>query len=270
MKKILFIFSFIILATFQTLAQKPISSAGSARTMTNDHIIFALFEPTRFPLFSDIELDLHPYLFPVLPQVAVKKIWFHDSKLFTFSTYHAITFPRILFPIDSMKIFGARFSSPTKYAIQNEILVSRIMKKATSCTPPNLLLTLKLGFEAGGNPLPMIDFPLVLDSSKVYRSSFVYYIGADLNGFIDEKFNFYADINVLSNSLPYKNLGVEQKTMLVYPVKNFIFAAGYKLMYEKNATGKKLLVLPLFDVYYKLVRTVKDDHRLFDRKMEKQ
>ena len=140
--------------------------------------------------------------------------------------------------------------------------------KGTTCSPENYLATLKFGTKLGGKPLTNIDYPVVIDSAKVYDTNFLWYLGVDLDGYINEKYNFCIDFDYVSRGLTFKNIGFEHKGIIVYPfLEKWTVAIGYKTILSKTSSGLNFFAIPFFDVSYKFVRKKFDDKKLFEEKM---
>lgn len=248
------------LTSFGLSAQYEIWTVGTARTIPEGHLDVSIFRPTRYGISKTFEVSVHPFLFPVLPNGQVKKTWYKRD--FVFASVHGINYPSLflnivrkrnnpeLIPVDSVV--------PQLFAFKNELIVSKILKKATTCDAENFLLSLKLGvqfaFQFGESTLPLIEKPILYPRTSIYHKKLLWYVGADIDGHLNSFINFSADIDFLSVGLGIEDFAIEHKAVLMTPLtQSLMILGGYKLSYGTYPSGSKLGIYPMIDISWKYI-----------------
>jgi len=273
-KRIIFSLLFLVTLTQWCDAQKNnLWTVGTAKQIPYGQADFGVFMPLRYGWKPDMELSGHPLLFFVLPNINLKKTWFMTEKsVWVVSTKHGLNYPSLFLNLlegnVSTNVIDKNAHFPPILAMKNELLVSYLLEKATTCTPPNYLLTLKLGFKKAvryGDSVPTVNYPVAFQETQIYKQKTMYYIGADLEAHWDERFNYCVDIDICKVGTHF---AIQHKALLVYPMnERFTFVAGYWAAFAPNPSSKDVLFMPVIDVLYKLVKQKIDDHKLFDKKM---
>ncbi len=251
---------FLFFSSFSLSAQYEIWTVGTASTIPEGHLDVSIFRPARFGITKTLEVSAHPFLFPVLPNGQVKKTWY--KREFVFASVHGINYPTMflnmvrkrdnpeLIPIDSVV--------PQLFAFKNEIIVSKILKKATTCDAENFLLSLKLGvqfaFQFRENTLPLIQKSILYPRTSIYHEKLLWYVGADIDGHLNSFINFSADVDFLSVGIGIDDFAIEHKGMLMMPLtESLMILAGYKFAYGTYPSETKLDIYPMIDISWKYI-----------------
>ncbi|OQY01306.1 MAG: hypothetical protein B6I20_07820 [Bacteroidetes bacterium 4572_117] len=265
-----------LLNTFTLKAQFEIWTVGTARTIPEGHLDVSVFRPTRYGLSRTFELSTHPLLFPVLPNAQVKKTWY--KKNIIFASVHGLNYPSLFLNIvrltDKPDLIPANSVVPQLFAFKNEIIISKILKKPTTCEAENYFLSLKLGvqfaLQFGENTMPLIQKSILYPRTSIYHKKILWYVGADIDGHLNSFINFSVDLDFLSVGLDIEDFAVEHKAMLMAPLtKSLMILGGYKVTYGTYPSGAKLGVYPMFDISWKHIFTIRKDKELnlFKKKM---
>ncbi len=270
---ILFILIFI---TLVASAQRPLWRVGTALTLPQGWFDKGVFQPLRYGLLKKTELSTYPLLNIYAPNIAVKQRWYTTENQWFFSTKHGIYHPtralRKLSGNENYHVLPDTAKVPFLLPSYHEVLASKFLKSKTSCTLPDLLLTLKLGvkFSIGSAEevdMPPIEDPFVYHPTQPYYGKFMWYTGADLEGNFTEFINYSVDIN-FENINWFDSWNVSHKGLLVIPwTDRWTLAAGYTMQYGDFPGEKKFTVLPMLDVSYKFTfrRKRSMQHGLFQR-----
>ncbi len=252
-----FLFS---LSSLGLLAQYEIWTVGTASTIPEGHLDVSVFRPARYGISKTLEVSAQPFIFPILPNGQVKKTWY--KKEFVFATVHGINYPSMflnmvrkrdnpeLIPIDSVV--------PQFFTIKNEVIVSKILKKASTCEAENFVLSLKLGiqfaFQFGENTLPQIEKPIIYPRTYIYHKEILWYVGADIDGHLNSFINFSADLDFLSIGLGIDDFAIEHKGLLVMPLtESLMILGGYKISYGTYPSGSNFAIYPMLDLSWKYI-----------------
>lgn len=260
--------------TSTAYSQLNIWRIGTARTLPKGIFRVGVFNPLSYGITDKLEVSTHPLLFFVFPNASVKKLWYVTERPWYLSTRHTLNYPSIALNIVSRKQFGGVLPENTKVpfilGLSNEFLASTWLIKKTSCTPPDLLLTLKLGLKVaakiGDNTIPTIDYPLIYQRTAIYqKKTYLWYFGAGLDGYLPHTiFNFSVDFDLFSVKF-FDDYAVEHKGLLVWSNKEerFTVAGGYLLSWGTYPFGTNLKVFPLIDCIWKFKRKRKVEKGLF-------
>ena len=275
-KYILITILLFLFGSFNNYAQLEIWTVGTASTIPEGHLDVSVFRPARYGISKTFEVSAQPFIFAVLPNAQLKKTWY--KKEIVLASVHGINYPTMflnmvrkrdnadLIPIDSIV--------PQLFAIKNEIIVSKILKKATTCTAENYVLSLKLGFQFafqfGDNTMPQIEKPILYPRTYIYHKEVLWYVGADIDGHLNSFINFSADLDFLSLGLGINDIAVEHKGMLMMSLtKSLMVLGGYKLSFGTYPSGARFAVYPIIDLSWKYIfkyRKAKQKD-LFEEKM---
>ena len=270
---IIFLFS---VSSISLSAQYEIWTVGTASTIPEGHLDVSVFRPARYGISKTFEVSAQPFIFPILPNGQVKKTWY--KKEFVFASVHGINYPTMFLNIlrkrDKADYIPIDSIVPQLFAIKNEVIVSKILKKATTCEAENFLLSLKLGiqfaFQFGDNTLPQIEKPIIYPRSYIYHKEILWYVGADLDGHLNSFINFSADVDFLSMGLGINDFAIEHKGMLMIALtEKLMILGGYKLSYGSYPSSVKFGIYPMIDLSWKYIfkyRKAKQKD-LFEEKM---
>jgi len=248
------------LTSLSLSAQYEIWSVGTARTIPEGHLDVSVFRPARYGISKTLEVSAQPFVFPVLPNGQVKKTWITGDIML--ASVHGINYPTLFLNIvrkrDNSELIPIDSIVPQLFAFKNEVIVSKILKKPTTCDAENFLLSLKLGiqfaFQFGENTLPQIEKPVIYPRTYIYHKEILWYVGADIDGHLNSFINFSADVDFLSMGLGIDDFAIEHKGMLMMPLtESLMILGGYKLSYGTYPSGSKLGIYPMLDISWKYI-----------------
>ena len=267
MKKTLFISLLIILSSLKqdVTAQNPLWTDGTAFTAPPKTLELSLFRPAKFGLTKKDELSAHPLAFFIMPHIHYKRRWmkFYLFNLkFMFSSKHGLYYPHFALKVNRRFSFG--FSElvpedaaiPHSLAIQNEVIVSHYLQDPSHCNPGNYLITGRLGFKYAFKFSPL-EHPLIYQSilyreTAVLTPGLVWYVGADIDGYINYVFNYFADLDFYSYGF-INNWSLESKLGIMgYSGKQLSGFAGVKLGFSTIPDRNRFLIMPIAGVSYTL------------------
>ncbi len=265
--KFFFLFFFSINLLF---AQHPLWKEGTAKVIRPGDKEFGIFSPFRYGWNHTTELIIHPIWFIAYPNFAIKKQWYRGE--IQIASIHGIYYPTLALKIGQkyeLENLSSETEIPQLFVLRNEILASKMLKKKTLCDPPNYLLTLKLGLKfaikQGEEDLPLFNYPVMFHETAVYHDKYLWYVGADLDGYLDGTFNFCVDIDFGAIDF-FDDFYVEHKGLLQWNVTSRLSAAaGYKVGMGSFENGVKFYGTPLFDLIWKFERKKEKQLRLFEK-----
>ncbi|MEN8121871.1 MAG: hypothetical protein ABFS35_16090 [Bacteroidota bacterium] len=255
--------SIIVLFSLTSLnlsAQYELWTVGTARTIPEGHLDISVFRPARYGISKTLEVSAQPFIFPVLPNGQVKKTWIKRDIML--ASVHGVNYPTIFLNIvrkrDNLELIPVDSVVPHLFAFKNELIVSKILKKATTCDAENFLLSLKLGvqfaYQFGENTLPQIEKPLIYPRTYIYHNEILWYVGVDIDGHLNSFINFSADVDFLSVGLEIDDFAIEHKGMLMMPLtKSLMILGGYKFSYGTYPSGSKFGIYPMLDISWKYI-----------------
>lgn len=255
-----------------THAQYNLWTIGTAKTLQPKSCEIGVFSPLRYGINHKVEVQTFILPFVLTPNVRFKIHWFTTRKWeILVATRHAVYYPtlgmNIIYKKEPLgidwlneKYSSSEFYEPTRivntFTFANELLLSKMLIPKTSCTPPNLLLTLKLGiansvFTKKEHHIPKINKPMLYQRTAVLHDSVLWYIGLDLDGHINSFLDFSVDIEFLSVDWGVKDYNIEHKGLLIMPIGSFRLAGGYQLAYGSYPEKKKFFAMPLIELVYR-------------------
>ncbi len=264
-------FQLLLVASFSY--SQEFWTVGTAKTVEHRNFDASLLRATHYGLTPTLEIAAHPVLFLALPHVNFKKTWYDGS--FKIATIHGFHYPKFaLSIIRDLKIGNLIHPDsliPSIYAFRNEIIVSFLLKKKTSCTPPNYLLSIKLGNKfafMNDSTLPVIDKPYLYQETAIYHpKQKLWYLGVDLDGHLTQSIDFSVDMELQTIDL-ISDWAVSHKGLLRIPVgERSTFTAGYWLSYGSYPTKNQFAIVPFIDYSWIIVRKNKKEMSLFKEKM---
>ena len=261
---LIFIFSHL-----QLSAQFELWTVGTGKTIHEGNLEVSIFRPARYGITRTLEVSAHPLAFFVLPHAQVKKNWY-DREI-SVATIHGLNYPTIflnivrkrnnenLIPIDSVV--------PQLFAFKNEVIVSKMLKEATSCEAGNYLLSLKLGFQFalkfGNSTLPYIEKPIIFQRTSIYHDKLLWYVGADLDAHLNSFINYSVDVDFLSIGFDIEDWAIEHKGMIMWKFTNSLMALiGYKISYGTYHGNPGIGIYPMADISWTYKFKLKKEKQL--------
>ncbi|MBN1250822.1 MAG: hypothetical protein JXR51_02085 [Bacteroidales bacterium] len=245
----------LLVFNFKSFSQLDLWTVGTARTIQKNRLEVSAFRPARYGLTNTLEISAQPFVFFFFPNAQIKKNWYNRS--FSIATVHGINYPSIFLNIvrkrDYEKIIPVDSVVPKLFVFKNEIIFSKILVERTSCEAENLLLSLKIGVQFalkfGESTLPLIEKPIIYQRTSVYHDKLLWYVGADLDGHINDFLNFSVDVDFLSVGSSINDYAIEHKGIILMPITNSLtVAGGYKISYGSYPSGNKFFIWPLIDI----------------------
>lgn len=298
----------MIIGCSKSYSQYELWTIGTAKTMPHKMFETGVFMPLRYGITHRVEIQSFLLANALCPNVRTKIHWYTIPNWeILVSTRHGIYYPTIgMNFIHKYEPFGIEWLDfyPGKMRVQrlrdpmyhenmppgeeylplketkiaptltftNELLLSKMLIPKTSCTPPNLLLTLKLGVNKSWfldeQHIPNINEPMIYQRSAVLHDSVLWYVGLDLDAHLTSVLDYCVDIEFLSVDWDVKDWALEHKGLLILPIGRFTVAGGYQLSYGTYPTGNDLFVMPLLDIVYRFgIKRIEDG--LFRRDLYK-
>ena len=264
---------------FHIFAQIPnypqIWTVGTAKTIGKGKFDVSILRPSRYGIGKKSEISLHPIAFFVLPHIDYKKNWL-DANI-KIATVHGFHYPKIVLKqIQKHEIqnyIPLTDTVPHIFAFKNEILFSTVLKKKTSCTPPNYVLTLKLGnkfaIKGEGSEPPFFDEKYFYQETSTYRKNLLWYIGMDLDGHLTDFFDFTVDLDFQTINF-IDDWAITHKTLLRTPLgKRSFILFGYWASFGTYPSGNRFGIVPLLDFSWEFSRkhSKSKELNLFEDKM---
>jgi len=174
-------------------------STTAARTIRQGRIEKGLFAPLRFGLKDNLEIQVHPILFFVMPNARLKKNWtLNQSNKLQVATEHGFTYPTILLNLLSKSGVGGIFPStrtaPAILTVKNKLIASYYYHRLHS-------ISLKAAMEfnllqAMGNNFPEIELLLIYPRTAVYNNTYTGEVAISFEGVVAKKIGYDSDIRM--------------------------------------------------------------------------
>ncbi len=276
-KKIFVLFLTIHFWSFSALAQLELWTVGTALTVPKGRLDVSVFRPAQYGISNTLEISAQPWIFVIFPNAQLKKTWY--KKDFAVATVHGINYPswslNMLRKRDKPGYIPIDSVVPQMLAFKNEVIVSKFLKKKTTCEAANYLLSLKLGvqfawqFKEGD--IPPMEKPVIYPLTSIYQEKLLWYVGADIDGHLNSWINFSADIDFLSVKFSMEDIAIEHKGMIILPLTNSLsLLGGYKIFFGTYPSGNsQFAVYPILDISWKYQFKPKKAKELdlFEKKM---
>ena len=261
---VILIFLFVSIFGKHILGQNPLRTDGTAFTVPVKVIELSLFRAAKYGLTENDELSTHPIGMFILPHAFYKRRWIRFdlfNKHFQFSSRHGLYFPKFALnfnqrrlPFAFTKYQPENAAVPGVLAFQNEILVSHYLHEPDHCSAGDFLITGRLGFKYALKFSPL-DQPLIYQSilyreTAVLIPGFVWYTGAQLDGHINNTYNYFADLNYYAYGF-VNNYSVESKAGIYgYSGKHLSGFVGLKLAFSTMPDRNRFLIMPIAGLSY--------------------
>ncbi len=287
MKRFLII---ILLTIISGLAnsQVPFQSRPTAFTIDKREFEISLFSPTRYGVGKKTEVFSSIFADWNLPNAGVKHLWykkpaksepgfFKERDIF-FGTVHNLDYPKMFF--ESVQDHKPEYISdtctvPNVITMRNELRVSFLLRKRTSCDAANFLFTLRAGVKNSFKikkdaTMPPVDKMVWYRETVVCLDTIVWFAGIDLDIHLGERFNLLADWDFYSVDWDVKDCAGENK-FFIYGYfgmrQRIMIQAGVKLAYGTIFGKSQFMALPMLDFSYFWKLKKKRDMGLFPDSM---
>ncbi len=252
-------------------AQMPFQTRETAKTLPHKHFEISVIQPTRYGVGKKTELMANPFIIWKHPNLGVKHLWYHkkpaksdkflSSRGIYFSTLHTANYPTMSLKfIQNRNIrnyIPAYSEIPQIIALKNELRISTLLKRSTSCEPSNFVITYRLGiqnaFEFGNNTFVPINQYILYRETEIYKDTFIWYTGFDIDGRITNKINFIADLDFYAANFKVNDWSVEHKAFIYWNAgrkKRLLFDLGYKVAIGSLNNKLRFFIFPVFDVLF--------------------
>ena len=227
-------------------------SIGTAYVLPNGRGEIGVFEPLRYGWGGRLELETHPILDVVMPNVAVKKAWLLWVAGGVLSTRHNLTYPTGLLILLSRKGTGGILPHETRVpaivALNNEVYFTRPLVGEH-------LVTARLGAAVsvsfGRNTLPTIDLPFVFPRMAAYYHHFSSDLGADVRGPIWGPLSYDVEGEVFLMPDRTSTVAVEGGALLIWQAAtSFRAQVGARVGYSQLPFGSMWGWLPVADLIW--------------------
>ncbi len=251
------LFFLMLFVSVSIFSQIEIWTVGTAKTIPEYNLELSILRPARFGITKSLEISAHPIAFPLLPHAQIKKKWY--DRHFIFATVHGFNYPNIALNIlkkmNKEDYLHKDDVIPRILAFKNEMIISKVLKKRTTCEAENYLLSVKFGiqtsFAKADTTLSSIQNPILYPRTEIYHDRTLWYAGIDLDARFNSYINYSIDLDYLSVGGEQKDYAIEHKALAMTKLTNSLtIAAGYKLTFTTlNDQHRMILYLfPLIDI----------------------
>jgi len=263
LNRIFIIFLIIIISFTNLKAQNPLWTDGTAFTVAKKKLELSIFRPAKYGITKKDQISIHPLGFFILPHAFYKRRWakfkLFDQK-FLFSSRHGIYYPRIALNLNNR--LGLPFTAttpegaivPHSIALQNEVLVSHYLNEPSHCARGDKLITVRLGFKyafkLSNYEQALIYKSILYRETVVLTPGLVWYVGADIDGHLNQMFNYFADIDYYAHSF-VNSWAIESKLGIMgYRGKKITGFAGIKMGFSHLPDKNHFLIMPIAGASY--------------------
>ncbi len=207
----LLLLSNVLLAQDETktveLKDARVWSTTTAKTIQQGRTEKGLFAPLRFGMKNNMEIQVRPLLFFVIPNARIKKNWtLNQNNKLQVATEHGFTYPTILLSLLARTGTGGVLP-PTKpvppiLTLKNKLIVSYFYDKMHSVSIKaalefNMLQSMNTG-------IPEIELLFVYPRTAVYNNFYTGEFALAFEGIFAKKIGYDADIRMFL--IPTKDL----------------------------------------------------------------
>lgn len=231
-------------------------SAGTAYTIPQGRWETGLFQPVHYASSSSREWIVHPFLFPIIPNLIIKQQWqqWRGGQLaFRLGFQYPTPLLRLL---RRSGTGGVLAPDPT---IPKMPHMFRLRLEAFYSRPhfsDAILMTYKAGIAQAFNGKGA-DIRSTIDLPVIYPRMAVYYNGFQFNGGVDALIQLAPKLTVLLDGDLFWTpgweypLALENKLLLAWhKTKSFTLQVGLKYSLLEYPPGKEQHLIPLFDIMW--------------------
>lgn len=211
-----------------------------------------VIQPFRIGLSNRLEINASAFLFPLLPNAALKVAWEAPENML-FASEHSVSIPSVFLNTFSRKGIGGllspEFEFPFMASTQHSLLISRILKDSA-------IFSLKAGFawtyKAGDvDPLATIDLPLFYPRMAHYYDGVTIKAGASYLYPLSPRWIMEESIQFFMVTRNQDNFFFENTGHISWRIKrSFRLKAGYNLSYGTYPFGKHWQLWPSIDILF--------------------
>ncbi len=281
--KITIILLFISITAF---SQNRLWTVGTARTIPKGDVHLSMFYFSKYGVTRYFEIQAKPLWWIKYPNINGKITWYHHrgqthknflkSRDFLIGSIHGFNYPTMALRTAQRRgfvggIIPPEAMIPSIFAFRNELLLTAVIKKRTTCSNSNFLVTAKLGhkfaLKTGETTLPYLDNALYNRESAIYRDKMLYYFGLDLDAKLSYGLNYTLDFDFYSVGINTDHWSIEHKGLVYWRMghkERVRIVVGYKLAYS-NYTNIKGSMSPFVDFTFMFHPRNNSHSQLFGR-----
>jgi len=230
-------------------------SNTTAKTIKKGRIESGIFAPLRIGLKNNMEVQVHPLWFFVIPNARLKKNWNKDqTKKLQVATEHGFTYPTILLNLLAKSGTGGVLpptqKAPSILTLKNKLIVSYFYDK-------NHSVSLKAALEFNmlhsmNNGMPEIELLIVYPRTAVYNNFYTGEIALAFEGVFAKKIGYDADLRMFLIPNEKFTWVFEWNPKLYYNVSNKFRIMLGALITTGNIENEKASyrALPVFDLQF--------------------
>ncbi|NPA44362.1 MAG: hypothetical protein GXO49_02405 [Chlorobi bacterium] len=255
-------------------AQNPLWTDGTAFTVAKKKLELSIFRPAKYGITKKDQISLHPLGVFVLPHIFYKRQWVKFklfNQKFLFSSRHGLYYPKIALDLNNNIGLSATETTPvdadvpSSLAIQNELIVSHYLNEPSHCSRGDKLITLRLGFKYAFNfsdyEQALIYKSILYRETIVLTPGLIWYVGADIDGHLNQTFNYFADIDYYANNF-VDSWAVESKLGIMgYRGKKISGFAGIKMGLSSLPDKNHFLIMPIAGASYHIDMRLRKKHK---------
>jgi hypothetical protein len=222
---------------------------GTALTLPKKKAEFRFYGYSGYGLTDRIEIDLHPLMFWILPQVKAK-IRINKNPKYILTTEHELEYPTMFLRTISRKgiggIISPEFSFPQMVGVYNGIIISHPLASG-------ILFTAKTGIQLSikskkPDARSTIDLPILYPHFAAYYHNPVLIASVDLRR--DFSSSVGGQFNITGYLVPgsFENIFIENRGYLSWTKKKFQLKAGYLLCYGQYTYDSDWHLLPSMEI----------------------
>lgn len=233
-------------------------SIGTAHVLPQKRVEIGVFQPLRYGYSENMEFSVHPLLFFVAPNFAIKRKHADIGGIF-FASKHGISYPTPLMRLLAREGIGGlispEFAIPHILSLQNELLVSGELFGSHLLTG-----IAAFNFAVKSGPLDSrttIDLPVLYIRSGVFYHDYGMRMGVDIKGPLAWRWSYVVDGEIFyyPKAEPDVNMAFEHKALLYWNKSiSFQICLGYLLSYGEYPFGTQWHLLPLVDLQWSWTR----------------
>jgi hypothetical protein len=259
-----FIISLIFSLNFlQGKSQNPLWTDGTAFTVAKKKLELSIFRPAKYGITKKDQISVHPLGFFVLPHGFYKRRWIKFklfNQRFMFSSRHGLYYPYFALKINNWLPIGytetnpANAEVPHTLALQNEVLLSHYLNEPSHCTRGDKLITAHIGFKyafkLSNYEQALIYKSILYRETVVLTPGLVWYVGADIDGHLNQMFNYFADLDYYAHAF-VNSWAIERKLGIMgYRGKKVSGFAGIKMGFSHLPDKNHFLIMPILGASY--------------------
>jgi len=223
-------------------------SSGSAQTIPKNRLELSLFQLWRYGVSDKVEIAAQPLMF-LVPQIEAKVAWW-SQKHVTLGTRQRVSYPTPL--LNTLATDGAFGLLPKTSRIPQSVIFD-LDGLLTVEVAPRHMLTPWIGASVAPRGstanMPLLDFPFLYSRFAVLKTTAVYRVGVDYNGYLGDHLRLAADIKVFVLPVIAGGYSCEPGLSLRWlAAKHVALEGGGRMEFARFPAGNQFHYLPYVDV----------------------